>query len=282
MRAPVIVLIIVLVAVAVGAFLFIDDSPTSQASAGEMAGTTEAAGAAPLARWAEPGGAASTPARGLTGFTDALTRRIASDKGPRAPTPDQVRTASAIVELFNTFDLEAAGEVYEDPSIGMEEWFTWLRDRVGECGEGEPMVVRDESQARYIYPCEHGELEVGFKINPETGKVPGLIMGARNVALADPVREAAEAVMRLYDEWDPALFRSTFSDKFDEEEIRRFLLDVRSERGACTLGEPDLVSVRGTLIHLNCERGVRLMKVELLQQEDRIRTLWIRDPRPHR
>jgi hypothetical protein len=64
--------------------------------------------------------------------------------------------------------------------------------------------------------------------------------------------------------------------------MRQFFLDVRSTRGACSLGEPDLVSVRGALIHLECERGRGLMKVELKQEEDRIRQLWIRDPRPGR
>lgn len=75
------------------------------------------------------------------------------------------------------------------------------------------------------------------------------------------------------------LFRRSFSETVEEEKIRRFLLDVRSKHGDCSLGEPDLVSVRGTLIHLNCERSVRLMKLELMQEDDRIKILSIRDPR---
>jgi hypothetical protein len=171
--------------------------------------------------------------------------------------------------------------VLVEPTPGQEEWIQWLRQRVGACQPGEPMVVRGE-RVRYLLPCERGAVEVEFEVDPATGKIPGLIMGARDVALAEPVREAAEAVMQLYEAWDPELFERTFSPSFEAEKMRQFFLDVRSTRGACSLGEPDLVSVRGALIHLECERGRGLMKVELKQEEDRIRQLWIRDPRPGR
>lgn len=179
---------------------------------------------------------------------------IGSSPGqPPAPTPEQARAATRLIELFNEFDLEAAGALYEKTSIGTEEWFQWLRARVGTCTNGRPMVVRGE-RVRYRYSCEHGELEAEFQINPDTGKIPNLVMGARAVDLADPVREAAEAVMRLYDAWDPALFLGTFNEKFEMEGIRRFLLDVRAEHGDCSLGKPDLVS--GDLVRPPCSCGV--------------------------
>ncbi|WAS93463.1 hypothetical protein [Nannocystis punicea] len=244
--------------------------------------TTEGAG--PRATENEPrGGSGATEGnepslmnRRLAGFTEGFLELMA--RVPTPPSHEQVQAGAQVIALFNEFDLEAAAGLYEKPSVGQEEWVQWLRAGVGECGAGEPMMVKDDS-VRYRHPCERGELEVQFKLSPESGKIGGIMMGARGIPLADPVREAAETVMRLYDQWDPALFRASFSEKFEEEKIRRFLLDVRSKHGDCSLGEPDLVSVRGALILLNCERSTRLMKIELMQEDDRIKVLSIRDPR---
>lgn len=205
--------------------------------------------------------------------------RARMSRPPPRPTSAQARAAAGVRTLFNDFDLDAASELYERPSVGMEEWVEWLRLRLGRCEEGEVMAVRDDS-VRYIYPCEGGRLEAEIKLGHDTGKIAALVMGARDIPLADPVREAADAVMQLHAAWDPALFARTFSEKFVAEDIRRLLLDLRAQYGDCRLAEPDLVSVRGALIALQCERGSRLMKLELRQQDDRIRTLWIRDPRP--
>jgi hypothetical protein len=218
----------------------------------------------------------TTVGRRLSGFTEGLMEALS--RGTAAPTAEQARFAGEIVGLFNEFDPEVAGALYEQTAAETEEWIQWLRARLGRCEAGEPMFVKGD-RARYLYPCEHGQLEAGFEINPDTGKTPNLVMGGRGVELADPVREAAEAVMRLYDAWDPELFRRTFSEKFELEGFRRFLLDVRSENGDCSLGETDLVSVRGVMIHLDCERSVQLMKLELRQEDDRIRSLTISDPR---
>jgi hypothetical protein len=215
--------------------------------------------------------------RRLTGLTEDLVEMLS--RGPRGPSLDQERAASKIVELFNEFDLEAAGALYEKPSIGMEEWFLWLRGRLGQCGSGQPMSVVDATRARYIYTCEHGRLEAQFDINLDTGKIPALVMGARDVPIEDVVRAAAETVMQLYDRWDQALFERSFGEKFEAAKIQQFLLDVRAKWGDCSLGEPDLMSARGAMIHLECERGQRLLKVELGQEDDRIRTLAIRAPR---
>lgn len=227
----------------------------------------------------EAGGDTGLVQRRLTGFAEGLVGLL-SQPAPAA-SDAQASAAARLVALFNEFDLERAAELYDKPTIGQEEWVEWLRQRVGACQPGEPMVVKGE-RVRYLLPCEHGQLEAEFELDPQTGKIPKLIMGARGVDLADPVRQAADAMMQLYDAWDPELFRRTFSDKFEAEKIRTFLLDVRSVHGDCSLGEPDLVSVRGALVHLECERSRRLMKIELLQEEDRIRTMWIRDPRPGR
>lgn len=264
--------------VAIGLVFFAGGSPSTADGS-----TTEGAG--PRAEGDSQTGSSSvieeaSPAsknQRLAGFTEGLVELLS--RVPRPPSHEQAQAASQVIALFNTFDLEAAAGLYEKPSVGLEEWVQWLRARVGECGAGEPMMVKDEA-VRYRHECEHGQLEVQFSLSPETGKIAGIMMAARGVALAEPVRAAAEAVMRLYDQWDPALFRRSFSEKFEEEKIRRFLLDVRSKHGDCSLGEPDLVSVRGTLIHLNCERSVRLMKLELMQEDDRIKSLSIRDPRP--
>lgn len=192
--------------------------------------------------------------------------------------------AQTIGSLFNNFDDSLAAEISKNSPSLMEESFVWLRASLGECGDGEPMVVRNESRARYIYPCERGHLEAEFAVDADTGKIPGMLMGARGVPLEDAVRAAAEAVMRLFDAWDPELFHRTFNaEKFDMEDTKELLVETRSEFGACTLGEPDLVSARGALIHLNCEQAVRLMKVELGPlDDDRIRILWIDNPRPNR
>src|SRR5690606_25988536 len=63
---------------------------------------------------------------------------------PPAPSAEQARVARRLVGLFNDFDLEAAREVLVEPTPGQEEWIQWLRQRVGACQPGEPMVVRGE------------------------------------------------------------------------------------------------------------------------------------------
>src|SRR5690606_20748549 len=135
-----------------------------------------------------------------------------------------------------------------------EEYFVWMRARLGGCGDGEPMNVANEFRARYIYQCERGHLEAGFEIDDETGKIPGMLLGARGVPLEGAVQEAADAVMRLFDAWDTELYRRTFNEeKLDMEEVQDLFKNTREEFGACTLGEPDLVGARGGLIGLNCE-----------------------------
>ncbi|MFY0537790.1 hypothetical protein [Nannocystis pusilla] len=146
----------------------------------------------------------------MAGFTEGLVELLS--QVPQPPSHEQAQVAGQVIALFNEFDLDAAAGLFERPSAGLEEWVQWLRARVGECGAGEPMMVKDDS-VRYRYTCEHGQLEAQFSLSPETGKIPGLMMAARGIELAEPVREAAETVMRLYDQWDPALFRRSFSEK---------------------------------------------------------------------
>jgi hypothetical protein len=104
------------------------------------------------------------------------------------------------------------------------------------------------------------------------------MFGAGAAQDAPPAEHAATAPSGLVaGAWDLATFEQTFGAKYQPEQVRKFLEELRATRGTCGLGKPDLVSARGGLFLLLCEHAERLLKIEL-DDEDRIAAYRVTTP----
>lgn len=216
--------------------------------------------ASPAAAAAEAREATTTPSLS----PDLVARLLA---GPRQPTDTQSQVARDFHALYDRWHEARYEALFAAPSVAqrdrLEERIEWPHGRLGACGPAEPMHVQDSDNARFTHTCEHGRLEAGFKLDPTSQRISGLMLGARNVAPEPVVQEVALRVVALMQAWDLALFRRTFGERYEPDRVRTFLAEVRANRGTCRLGAPDLVSPRGGLFALHCEHAERTLKVEL-------------------
>jgi RNA polymerase sigma factor (sigma-70 family) len=201
---------------------------------------------------------------------------------PTAPTDVQREAIENVAALYREFDetrYRTAFDVPEESWI-LREQLEWFASAVGECGEPEPLEIASETSARFVFRCETGELEIEIAlVDATTPRMRGLRSGVRGVDPPEVVRVAAERALALYHDYDAAVVPGLFEEKFDPVEVEAELADARAKWGACTLGDVDLARHRGALFDLHCESGLRLMKVELAE-DDRITNLWFTDPRP--
>lgn len=271
------VLALALVAAAV---VFVVSSPSPAEPPGRIGVETgDVADATPRA------GATSSP-----GGVFAGGRRAGSDEvgrpgppgGSRGPAPGQTRRAASFRKLYHHWDPAWVADNMRagaEPAM-LEESLDWLRARLGDCGEPAPMRV-GSGQSRFLYPCERGELEVGFVEDDGSDRLRSLLLGARDVEPPAAVRRAAENALRLVDAWDPERFGDSFADAFDAEEMEAFFAETRETRGPCTLEGVDLANPRGALWFIACAKGPALMKTDL-GDDDRIRVFFIQERRPLR
>lgn len=203
-------------------------------------------------------------------------------KGAPKPSDVQLKVAQDFHALYGHWDQANYEALFAAPSPEqknqLEERIEWFRNHLGDCGTGKPLTITDAESARFVYECEKGQLEAGFSLDPQTLRVAGVAIGARNLEPEKVVHEAALNFVSLLQEWNLGLFELTFSKKYQPEQVRRFLEDVRSNRGICRLGESDLVSARGGLFALNCEQATRLLRIEL-DDNDQITQYQITAPR---
>lgn len=139
----------------------------------------------------------------------------------------------------------------------------WFKDQLGECAPGEPLFRRSDLLGRYLYTCERGQLEAEFTLDATSSKVRKLYTGARDLQPPAPVLTAAGRALDLLAAWDGDAFPHLFGPAFAAGPFERFLADVRARWGACRIAGVDLASERGALLDLACERGDRLMILDL-------------------
>ena len=106
----------------------------------------------------------------------------------------------------------------------------------------------------------------------------GILHGVRGVAPDPPLRKAAEEALAFYHHYDGARVHEGFTESFDPIDLEAFLEGARARWGPCTLDGTDLVNARGALFDLDCERGPRLMKIELAA-DDRIKNFRLQGRR---
>ncbi|WP_045116095.1 hypothetical protein [Plesiocystis pacifica] len=234
----------------------------------------------------DPRPRASDPA-GLGALASAPTLESppspAPPKPPRALTPREREIADGLGALL---DDELSTRAFVDRNFDasathvhdwLDENLEFLRPRIGECGEPEPIIAGSE-QTRLLYPCGDATVEAAFFMEEDGDKLRHIVLGGRDLEPNAAVTEAAELVLSLIVEWQRERFLEGFTEAFEEDETRDFFASVRAERGRCTLGSVDLASPQGALWFIECEDGPGLLKVSL-DDDDRIRKLLIRDRR---
>lgn len=206
----------------------------------------------------------------------------AARDAPGGPSDAQREAIEAFAALYREFDEKRYRTAFAvpDESWVLREQLEWFASVLGECGAPEPLEIASETSARFVFRCETGELEVEVAlVDPTTSRMRGLRSGVRGIDPPEVVLLAAERSLALYHAFDASLVPALFEEKFDPAELEQGLADARAKWGACTLGDVDLARHRGALFDLHCEAGLRLMKVELAE-DDRITNLFFTDPRP--
>ena len=242
-------------------------------------------------REASPAGARSR--------AEAAPPRSDDDDGDPIPSPpstrrrDESRTAlvisdaqrdaiGAFAALYRDFDDDrclALFDVEDEPSV-LREHLAWFTQVVGECGPPEPIEVVDDTVARFVFPCETGELEAAIKlVDADTPRMNALSSAVRGVDPPETVLSAARRALALYHHFDAAVVLTLFADDWDAVALEAALAEARANNGACTLGDVDLAWRRGAHFELDCEAGARVMKVDLAADE-RIASLFFSDPAP--
>ncbi len=179
--------------------------------------------------------------------------------------------ARELLAIYARWDAERHDALFTRPASKRDErLFTWFKDQLGECRTAAPMFRRTELNARYVYACERGELEVELHLDAATSKIGRLFIGARAKEPPADVRAAADDALALLAAWDRNTFDRRFTDSFEPDAFKRFLVDFRERWGTCRLADVDLGSERGALFNLACERGERLMSLSL-SDDGRIR-----------
>jgi hypothetical protein len=193
-----------------------------------------------------------------------------------AETAQQVEDLAALYRRWNS---DGFAELMREgaDATALEETLEWFHERLGECGAPEILSVSDEGSIRWVFACAGGELEAEFDIDDD-GRVHRLKMGAHRIDPPPEVRAAAEAVLALQRGWNDEVFARVFSDSFERDETRAYIEQFTAQWGLCTLGDVDLGGARGGLLDVACDRGPRLLKVQL-DDDDRIVETWFAEPR---
>lgn len=225
-------------------------------------------------------------AGGRSGPSDPVARRGTDPARPSPstfdpPTPEQLALAEGFAAMYASDDHQWLHDAFvqEVKTDGIAEMIDWFRLQVGDCTSHEAIHTGGAGQARFLYACERGELEVGFQSDREQPeKLRRMRLGLRGVEPMDGVREAAAGAVSLITDWDRPRFEGLFAASWNADEMEIWFADVHAERGACRLGDVDLAGPRGALWFLDCEAGPALMKTTL-DDDDRIRRFFIHDRR---
>jgi hypothetical protein len=237
--------------------------PRSFDARSDPARTPAAIGATP-----DPGASRTEPGR------PEEVARISEDANVRAA------AATAVVDLYAGWSESRARALFVGPPLdGLEEQLEYYRAQLGTCASPQ-LWHTGAKRSRFVSQCERGLLELAPVVD-EDGHIRALRHGAQGVDPGAAVQRAAEAAMRLWQEWDDTLFRETFAESWDPDVIRDLFTRATERWGVCRFGGVDLANARGALFELECDEGDRLMKLDLTQ-DDRIRRFALFRERPNK
>lgn len=208
-----------------------------------------------------------------------------SGSSAEGPSGEVLRVASDYLRVHNDDDAMVAQSLWGARTEEARERVAWFREQVGECHGMDTMRVVNEHQARFVYRCERGELEIGFRVGPDSGRVTGMWSGARGVEPAPQARRTLDHVVALAS-GEPVtggdlVLRGMGSQQLEAQ------LDALAGMGRCEIDRVHLGSNTGGLFVLACEQGSPTVvidvdavgAIERLKVFDHPLDAW-RDPSP--
>jgi hypothetical protein len=170
------------------------------------------------------------------------------------------RAAATYLTIHNDADHEAARALWGDKVDDLEPLTEWFRAQVGPCSDFSPMHVTSDLDARFVFECERGQLELEVRLDAATGVSTRTLIGARGVEPPAHVRRAAEQLVTLAN-GEPATV-PPLAARLDRADLQA-QLDVISGQGRCTIDRVHLGNGRGARFVLECANGSRTMLVDL-------------------
>lgn len=178
------------------------------------------------------------------------------------PPPSAERAAAGYLAVHNDHERDVAHALWGEQADEIEPLIEWSRAQLGSCHGFEPMRINSQLDARYVFACERGQLEVQLRVDPETGVVRRTLFGARGVEPPPEVRRAAEQlVARANGEPAalPALAKRLKSSDVDAQ------LAVIAGHGQCEIDRVHLGNGRGARFILECTRGSATLTLDLTE-----------------
>jgi hypothetical protein len=170
------------------------------------------------------------------------------------------RAAATYLTIHNERDHEAARALWGDKVIDLEPLTEWFRAQVGSCSDFSPMHVTSDLDARFVFECERGQIELELRLDAATGVSKRTLIGARGVEPPAHVRGVAEQLVALAN-GEPATV-PTLAARLDRTDLQA-QVDVISTQGRCTIDRVHLGNGRGARFVLECANGSRTMLVDL-------------------
>lgn len=180
-------------------------------------------------------------------------------KTPVLDANDLPQAASEYVAIFNHLDSwedARATALFANPSrVQLQrEHMQWMHERIGDCGEMQPMWQEGLKRGRFTFACERGGLEISLRLD-EAGKIAAAISGATGVAPSPAVAAAFEQVIAAMPWREDGAGQQPWGDGLLPRWIR--------SRGRCELEHVRTVTERIGMFDLHCERGNLLLRVSV-------------------
>ncbi len=175
---------------------------------------------------------------------------------PRATPEVMPEVAAEYGAVYNDWDETRLRALYPaDAKLDPEptrERLAWMRAQLGACGSPEFMWSYGKRSARFTYACERGALEAAITLD-EAGHIVSVRSGAAGIPTPPELLAAAEVLLAsLPWTWDT---KRSFEHNLN-------LYDAL-QLGRCELARPWVVSERGGLFHVRCDRGPAVLRLGL-------------------
>jgi hypothetical protein len=163
-------------------------------------------------------------------------------------TPDVPSEYGALYNNFDAARLAALFPAHRQPDLALHQKnFASLQQQLGACGAPEFMWTRETpagKATRWSYPCERGNLEASFALDPA-----GRILKMRTLAAGVPASDAMNAAARSLLAELPLAADAIrpYANNLSDPSVRAL--------GRCEVVRPWAVSSRLALFHARCETG---------------------------
>jgi hypothetical protein len=202
----------------------------------------------------------------------AITLILLAGCTAHAP-PSAEQAAAGYLAVHNDRDRDVARALWGERADEIEALIGWFRAQVGRCYGFEPMRIKNQLDARYVFACERGELEVQLRVDPETGAVRHTLFGARGVEPPAEVRRAVEQLIARANDESAALPALAKRLKLSDVETQ---LAAIARHGQCRIDRVHLGAGRGARFVLECTEGSATVTLDLTERGS-VRRFFVHD-----